>query len=92
MAPDRKLANYKSGLIAHLNRMKNKLHSVFVLQHEYESDGFDHIKFIGVYSSFHNADSAVRQLSREQGFCNCIEGFNITEYQIDKTHWLEGFD
>lgn len=65
--------------------------SVFVVQHEYETNGFDHIKFIGVYSNFQNAENAVNQLSKLQGFRDRKEGFCITEYDLNESHWIEGF-
>lgn len=65
--------------------------SVFLLQHSYEQDGYDEIKFIGVYSTMVEAKNAIKRLSKENGFKYRINGFVIDEYEIDKDHWSEGF-
>jgi len=65
--------------------------SVFVLQHTYELDGCDEIKFIGVYSTKREAENAIERLSKQNGFKDRIEGFTIDEYEINKDYWTEGF-
>lgn len=67
--------------------------SVFVLQHEYESEaGIDEIKFIGVYATRANAEAAVKRLVIQPGFRDYPDGFCIDEYEIGQDHWTEGFD
>lgn len=69
--------------------MKN----VYVLQHENKED----IKFIGIYSSEDKAERAVAKLSKLPGFENSPnivndgDGFYIDKYDINETHWKEGF-
>lgn len=67
--------------------------SVFILQHCYENDdGYDEVKFIGVYSTEEKAKETIDRLKTVKGFCDYpIDCFFIDEYEIDKGHWTEGF-
>lgn len=65
--------------------------TVFVLQHEYERDGVDNVKFIGVYSTHQNAEAAVERMRLQPGFSSYPDGFCIDEYELDRDHWVEGF-
>ena len=65
--------------------------SVFILQHEYENGECDEVKFIGTYSTRMEAEQAIKRLSVQPGFRERIEGFHISEYELDKDHWTEGF-
>lgn len=79
--------------------------SVFVVQHVHviQPQGEENLKLIGVYRSLESARSAVERLSREPGFREfpriidpsteegLEEGFHISEYQLDKDHWISGF-
>ncbi len=68
------------------------LPSVFVVQHEREgADGYEDVKFIGVYSTRNLAQNAVKRLSEQPGFAEHLDGFYIEEYEVDKDHWTEGF-
>ncbi len=65
---------------------------VYLLQHERESeDGGEHVKVIGIYSTEDLAKAAIEELRAVAGFRDYPEGFNISRYPIDKTHWQEGF-
>ncbi len=65
---------------------------VYVLQHEHVmEDGSEEVKFIGVYSTRENAQAAVARLSRAPGFSDTPDGFHISEYPLDKDHWVEGY-
>ena len=64
---------------------------VFVLQHEYEVDGRDETKLIGVYSSRAAAEAAVARLCGQPGFSRHPDGFSIDVYSLDQDHWTEGF-
>lgn len=65
--------------------------SVFVLHHSYELDGYDETKLIGVYTSNEEAQLAIERLIGKPGFRNYPDAFGVTEYELDKDHWLEGF-
>ena len=67
------------------------MNSVFILQHSYESGDCDETQFIGVYSSRLEAESAIKRLSVKNGFKYRVDGFVISEYEINKDHWSEGF-
>lgn len=65
---------------------------VFVIQHLREDpDGYDNVKFIGVYSTRELAERVVESYKRLPGFSEYPEGFYIDRYEIDKDHWTEGF-
>jgi len=67
--------------------------SVFILQHSCESSdtGEEETKFIGVYSSKEKAEEAIARLSKQPGFKDLPDHFNIDEYKIDQDNWYEGF-
>ena len=66
---------------------------VFVLQHTYgnETKELENYKFIGVYSSYEEAEKAKDRLRKQPGFSLYPEGFTIDRYEIDKDSWAEGF-
>ena len=65
--------------------------TVFVLQHEFEWCGRDEVKFIGVYASQADAESAVSRLREQPGFRDWHDGFSIDSYEVGVDHWVEGF-
>jgi hypothetical protein len=65
--------------------------SAFVLQHSYEVDGNDETKFIGVYATYELAEEAILRLRTQPGFRDRPEDFHISEYEINKDHWVEGY-
>ncbi len=65
---------------------------VFLLHHTHEAaDGAADVKLIGVYSTELAAQAAISRLSRQRGFAEHLSGFEISVYQLDATHWQEGF-
>ncbi|WP_018694371.1 DUF7336 domain-containing protein [Algicola sagamiensis] len=68
--------------------MKN----VYVVMHEHVYDDEDgDIKMVGIYSSEAKAKEAVEMLKERPGFSAAPDGFLIDVYQLDETHWLEGY-
>jgi homoserine kinase type II len=66
--------------------------SVFLLWHIHElEDQENDEKLIGVYSTEGNAREAIRRVISQPGFRDYPEGFQITQYEIGKDHWTEGF-
>ncbi len=65
--------------------------TVFILYHSYELDGHDETKLIGVYSTNEQAEFAITRLKDKNGFKYRPEAFEISEYELDKDHWTEGF-
>lgn len=65
--------------------------TAFILQHSYELEGVEEIKFIGVYSSEEEASKAIKRLKEKPGFVNWQESFFIDEYQVNQDNWKEGF-
>ena len=65
---------------------------VFLLQHTREqTDGTDEVKLIGVYSSEQLGRAAIAALSLLPGFCEHPAGFELSPYELDATHWADGF-
>jgi hypothetical protein len=64
---------------------------VYVLQHEYETEEYEDSKFIGVYSTFEQAQAAIERLKVMPGFVDYPDGLVIDPYTLDEDHWKEGF-
>lgn len=65
---------------------------VYKLEHMYEVDNIEEIKFIGVFSSIHKAEEARDKLMLEFGFKDHpVEFFYIDQILIDHIGWCEGF-
>jgi hypothetical protein len=67
--------------------------TVFLLQHAYEPtpDTEEQIKVIGVYATKGEAEDAIGRLSKQPGFCDFPEHFEIGEFELGQDHWEEGF-
>jgi len=77
--------------------------SVFILQHLHTLPGdIDDLKMIGVYLSRVDAVQATERLKIQPGFLDHpkivnfdsesdMQGFHVTEYEIGKEHWPEGY-
>jgi hypothetical protein len=73
-------------------RRKKRVPKVFVVQHVRElPDEVEEVKFIGVYSTPGAARDAIRELLVQPGFATFPDGFCVSRYVIDETHWREGF-
>jgi hypothetical protein len=65
---------------------------VFLLWHVHQfDDGREDEKLIGAYSSKQDARDAQERLSAQPGFRDHTEGFGISEYDLGKDDWTEGF-
>ncbi len=66
---------------------------VFVLQHTYgnEAKELENYKFIGVYSSYEEAEKAKSRLIKQPGFSNYPNGFITNCHILDKDDWAESF-
>jgi len=67
--------------------------SVFLLWHVHrfrDSDDEDE-KLIGVYRIRSDAEAAILRVREKPGFSGQPEGFQISEYPLNKDHWTEGF-
>lgn len=65
---------------------------VYILEHVYEVNEIEEIKFIGVFSSIENAKNAINELKNMQGFISLpIECFKIEGCLLDRFEWKEGF-
>ncbi len=65
--------------------------TIFVLRHEYELDGYDAMKILGVYSERALAESAKARFAIEPGFREHVNGFVIHECKVDDDLWSGGF-
>ena len=65
---------------------------VYILEHIYEADDIEEIKFIGVFSLKTKAESAIEFLSKKPGFIDHpLDCFQISEEKLDEYEWKEGF-
>ena len=68
------------------------MEKVFALQHSYgQESGYDETKFIGVYSSETEAQSAIERFKLQPGFCDRPNDFCIDKYELNKDYWTEGY-
>jgi homoserine kinase type II len=66
--------------------------SVYVVQHTRKmKDNNEDVKLIGIYTSRQLAESAISGLKTKKGFSDDPNDFAIDEYQLDQTHWQDGF-
>jgi hypothetical protein len=65
--------------------------TIYLLTHEYELDGYDQLKVLGVYSEQSLAENAQAYFSTQPGFCDHLDGFEIEECKINQNLWSEGF-
>ena len=68
-----------------------KGNAVFLLSHEYELDGYDQLKTLGVYTELSLAEEAQAYFAIQPGFCDHLDGFEIQECQLNTKLWSEGF-
>ncbi|HEY6879330.1 MAG TPA: hypothetical protein VI299_14990 [Polyangiales bacterium] len=65
---------------------------VYAVWHTHQRDEDDEdIKFIGVYSTEDLAHGAVTQLRAQPGFRDAPEGFHVSTYMVNETHWTAGY-
>ena len=64
---------------------------VYLLEHIYELEGHDEVRTLGIYSSKEKAEEVILDYKKLPGFKDFLDGFCITEYEIDKKYWIEGF-
>ena len=65
---------------------------VYVVQHVHTAPNDEEdVKMIGVYASQQAAAEAVARLTIQPGFCDHPDGFDISPYEMNKDHWVEGF-
>ena len=65
--------------------------TIYVLLHEYELDGYDQTKTLGVYSSHALAEKAQAYFSQQEGFRDYPDGFVVHKCRLDQNLWSEGF-
>lgn len=71
--------------------MKSELKKVFVVHHEYYKDGYDRLKFIGVFISKSKAKCAIQAMKKLPGFSKWPKGFLIQECELGSCEWTHGF-
>jgi len=65
---------------------------VFLLWHIHVlPGGEDNAKLIGVYATADDAEQAKQRVSSQPGFRDYPEGFDVSQYEIGRDHWTEGF-
>lgn len=70
----------------------NSRRSVFLLWHTHVLPGGDEdSKLLGVYTSRRGALAAEKRLGGQPGFAEAPEGFEVSEYVLNRDEWREGF-
>jgi len=64
---------------------------VYLVNHNYELQGCDEIKFIGIFSSEKKAKKAVKKLKKQKGFKKYKKGFTIGKCPLNQIYWDGGF-
>lgn len=65
---------------------------VFAVEHIYEKDEIEEIKFIGIFSSIERAKDAIKFLYDKPGFRDHpFECFKIDKVKVDAYEWKDGF-
>jgi hypothetical protein len=54
-------------------------------------NGREDDKLIGIYDSHAAAEAARHRVAEQPGFADNPEGFEISEYTVNKDHWQEGY-
>jgi hypothetical protein len=67
--------------------------TMVVLWHVHEMpNGDEDAKLIGIYSTEQKAEQAIERLRVQPGFRDFPDSFEVSDYELDKDHWSEGFD
>ena len=65
---------------------------VFLAWHEYDNEGCDETKLLGVFSTYQRAEAAITARRDKPGFIDHPDGFEIAEVAVDQDQeWMEGF-
>jgi hypothetical protein len=68
------------------------MQKVYLLWHTHVFAGEeDDSKLIGVYDSPEAAKTAQLRVASQPGFVSTPEGFEISEYELNKDHWQQGY-
>lgn len=68
------------------------MEKVYILEHVYESDEIEEVKFIGVFSTYEKAESIIQKLKGLPGFNRFDEKhFQINECKLNHYEWASGF-
>lgn len=66
--------------------------TVYLVQHEHtENDCIFDTRIVGIYSSEKLAYEGIQRAKKLSGFRDVPEGFQITEYSLDKDNWFVGY-
>mgnify|MGYP005849698711 CR=1 FL=1 len=65
---------------------------LYILHHVHPlADDREDVKLLGIYSSRSLADAAVKRYLVLPGFVDAKDGFDISEIEVDKDDWTEGY-
>jgi hypothetical protein len=65
---------------------------VFLAWHEYDNEGCDETKLLGVFSTRDRAEGAVAARRSKPGFVDFPDGFDVSEVAVDlDQEWMDGF-
>ncbi|ENT5109973.1 hypothetical protein [Pseudomonas aeruginosa] len=66
--------------------------SVFILHHTYGNSESESYKILGVFSTKTKANSEISKYLELPEFKEFPNGFTVTDYALDESHWLSGFE
>jgi hypothetical protein len=64
---------------------------VYLVWHVHLNGSEENIKLIGIYVTKEDAEAALSRVKDQPGFRECPEGFEISEFEVGKDHWAEGY-
>ena len=70
------------------------MNKVFLLWHTHRDErlaGGEDVKLLGTFTTKENAEKAQAEAAFLEGFKDNLEDFEISEYDLDKREWREGF-
>jgi hypothetical protein len=65
--------------------------TTFVLQHARGSEQDEDVKLIGIYSTEEAGKKAIAAWFLQSGFRDAPDGFVLSAYELDETHWTDGY-
>ena len=64
---------------------------VYLAWHTRVDSASEDSKLLGVYSSEAAAHAAINRVRAKSGFVDYPNGFEVSEYQVDRDSWVDGF-
>ena len=69
--------------------MRRVVYGLWFVQERLDAEDVELL--IGIYETEEDAKAAIEQLKDKRGFVDFPQGFEVHEYRLGQTGWLEGF-